>query len=135
MQCCLCLAASGTCSASVALLWAHLLCNSEAHWAIIFPCSFKKDAKLCLLSWNEKKKLWNNLTKISHDSEHIMVHHTQFSFPASFLLIDRKIKSFFVLDFVTHNLNSYESLLGSRNLNESFFSSPEWGCVKFLILY
>ena len=55
-MCCLCSAASGTCSATgvgVALLWAHLLCNSEAHWAIIFPCSFKKDAKLCLLSWKK----------------------------------------------------------------------------------
>ena len=45
----------------------------------------------------KKKKLWNNLTKISHDSEHIMVHHTQFSFPASFL-IDRE-KSDFCLWF------------------------------------
>ena len=66
------------------------------------------------LKW-KKKKLWNNLTKISHDSEHIMVHHTQFSFPASFL-IDREKKW-----FLSMILNIMSHFLGSRN-----HLAPQW---------
>ena len=80
--------------------------------------------------WVEKK-LWNNLKNLPWFWAHHGTSHTVF-FPSIFSSDWQKNEIIFVLDFVTHNLNSYESLLGSRNLNESFFSSPEWGCVKFL---
>ena len=67
-----------------------------------------------------KKKLWNNLKNLPWFWAHHGTSHTVF-FPSIFSSDWQKNKIIFVLDFVTHNLNSYESLLGSRNLNESFF--------------
>ena len=69
--------------------------------------------------WVEKK-LWNNLKNLPWFWAHHGTSHTVF-FPSIFSSDWQKNEIIFVLDFVTHNLNSYESLLGSRNLNESFF--------------